>query len=269
MDMEITPKILKEYIHCLNHMLGTFEGLLSEMEGKKGENPLVLLTELRMLAKSDKWPLAVSEDMRFSEDEVGKLARARAIIEYMEEDFKGKKFLDYGCGDSLVVNELSSICEARGYDIGGDFEEIQKAGPYDIILLYDVLDHCTNETQESLMGKVESLLSPDGVIYVRCHPWTSPHATHMYNQLNRGYLHLVFTPEELVTFGISGVETLRIEKPVLHYRELFKGFKYSENIIMDDVSQFYFDDKIVKKGNLSSSLLSNMKIHFIDYKLWK
>jgi SAM-dependent methyltransferase len=84
-------------------------------------------------------------------------------------------------------------------------------GPYDKILLYDVLDHTPNS--KSPLQDCYDLLKPDGRIYVRCHHWTGRHGGHLYRTMNKAFVHFLFLPEELQKLGLQMDENIRT---VLH-----------------------------------------------------
>lgn len=251
---------------------------------------------LKSAVHSDKWPSAVNPnlicDPNSSQD---KEERARGIIELMiEQDLKGTKFLDYGCADGAVVN-LSKEYETElsvGYDLAQrnwiqvtgafntyDFEQVKANGPYDVILLFDVIDHLQSETPVQVLSKVKDLLKDDGRIYMRCHPITSRHATHLYHEMNKAYLHLVFTPEELkqVVPSSSHEETNNGPKfPIMGYNNYIKevGLKVvNRRDLTEKVESFFkipkIADRICKTLGSDSFPDFQMSLQFIDFVLSK
>jgi 2-polyprenyl-3-methyl-5-hydroxy-6-metoxy-1,4-benzoquinol methylase len=174
--------------------------------------------ELKKLLEDERWPDAVNPALIVDPKSIDdKTERARGIIELIiDDELKGLKFLDFGCGEGFCAHlgaEYGTNLSA-GYDlvkhpqwrkfeqkdnvvITNDFGLITKNGPYDVILLFDILDHVKNETPTDILTKAKDLLAPSGKIYVRFHPSTSRHATHHYHDVNKAYLNLVFTEEEL------------------------------------------------------------------------
>jgi len=63
---------------------------------------------------------------------------------------------------------------------------------YDFILINDVLDHAADPLD--MLEQVNKIRNPETKIVVRCHPWTSRHGTHVYKQMNKAFLHLIFNP---------------------------------------------------------------------------
>jgi 2-polyprenyl-3-methyl-5-hydroxy-6-metoxy-1,4-benzoquinol methylase len=236
---------IKEYIRALEHMLAFLHGLLDEekspLQGPETDSEkLKEITELRMLAKSDRWPLAVPEELICADDEESKLGRAAGIIsDFMQKSINGSRFLDFGCGEGHVVNVASNLFGVRtavGYDLKDqdwkhfephsrqvlttEWAVVKKHGPYDNILINDVLDHAENPKQ--IMQQVREVLSPVGKVFLRCHPWTSRHGSHLYKQLNRAYLHLVFSTDELYQMGLTEMPTSQLIDPLSAYQNLIK-----------------------------------------------
>lgn len=172
---------------------------------------------LKKALDSEKWPEAVNPNLICDPDnENDKLERGRGIVELMiEPDLKGLKVLDLGCGEGHVAHVAAEYepLISVGYDIEENskweslkreglllttnFNEVLSQGPFNVIVIFDVLDHLKNENPIDFLKKAKDALAPDGQIYMRCHPFTSKHATHLYHHLNKSYIHLVFTPDEL------------------------------------------------------------------------
>ncbi len=170
-------------------------------------------SQLQDLLKSDKWPEAVLE-FQIADDtsEEDKTDRAEGIIDILiEESLEGKRFLDFGCGEghSVKYSSEENASVSVGYDIKStgklpweqdgkfllttEFEKVLDKGPFDIVLIYDVLDHA--EDPMDVLLKASSVLSPTGTIYLRCHPFSSRHGGHCYRKLNKAFVHLVFSEE--------------------------------------------------------------------------
>lgn len=227
---------------------------------------------LKNAVNSDKWPVAVNPNLICDPNSTqDKEERARGIIELMiEQDLKDTKFLDYGCADGAVVN-LSKEYETEasvGYDVTQqswiqkgtllttDWEQVKANGPYDIILLFDVIDHLKSESPTEVLSKIKEVLKDEGRIYMRCHPITSRHATHLYHELNKAYLHLVFTQEELKQLI-----------PNSHYEESNNGPVYpimGYNKIIEDAGL-----KIVNRRDLTEKVENFFKIPKIADRIQK
>jgi len=293
-------KTIKEYIRALEHMTAFMRSLLEE-ELKTPPIPkdkLYEITTLRLLAKSEKWPLAVPEELICGEDEDQKLARAAGIInDFINTDLNNKKILDFGCGEGHVPYVAANLIEvnlAMGFDIENqnwehfektknlkfstEFEEIKNNGPYDVIVINDVIDHA----EENILIKANEVKAPNGKIYLRCHPWTSRHGTHLYKQLNRAYLHLVFNTDELFGMGLKEINTKKFLDPLNEYKKLIKEANLTisnENIVTQPVELFFTHEpnvlrRIKEKWSFdwwSSAGVefprNEMEIQFVDFIL--
>jgi len=249
--------------------------------------------QLKALLNSDQWPAAINTNLVCDPNsEKDKLDRAKGVVELMiEEPLKNKTFLDFGCGEghATYMAAKGHCNKAIGYDIKDDkhwsdfhddnltyttnFSTVVNNGPYDVILLFDVIDHTEREQPLLMLKKVNQLLKPSGKIYTRCHPFTSRHATHLYNTLNKAYIHLVFTPQELKTICPEvGQPTIKIMNPRKEYGELFEkvGLKeVNRRVIQEEIEDFF------KTPLISNRIMKNLGLkdfppyQFIDFCLEK
>jgi len=165
------------------------------------------------LILSDLWPLEVPSSLIVNTPDQARL-RARSIVHsYGLQNFKGKKFLDFGCGTGECVTEAAKMgVEAFGFDIRKqwpddttnittDIKDINTHSPYDIVALYDVLDHAANRVKaQEIMNRVARVCGPETIVRVRCHPWTSRHGAHLYESINRAYAHILLSEETLAKY---------------------------------------------------------------------
>lgn len=250
--------------------------------------------------QSDRWPEAVNKNLICDpENELDKVERGKGVVELMvEENLQGLKFLDYGCGEghSVWYAAEKEAAMSVGYDTEkyekwttfaerdnrmfvNDFDTVRQNGPYDVILLFDVIDHLYGEDPVEVLKKLESVLSDTGKIYMRTHPFTSRHATHLYHDNNKAYLHLVFTPQEmaqLVPASKYAEHNVGVKYPVMTYNEYCTKAKLkiiSKREIKEAVEPFFQIPKIA--GRIMKNLKMNsfpdfqMSIQFIDYVLGK
>lgn len=292
-------KTIEEYIRALEHITGFLQSLLDE-ENKQPKAPkherekLSELTELRILAKSDQWPEAVPEELLCGEDDEHKNARAAGIIhDFVKENIKDKSFLDFGCGDGNVAWYAANLADTNttvGYDLieqnwerflpkynlsfTTDWGKVHDMGPYDIVVVNDVLDHADNPKE--VMEKIASVKTPGtGKVFMRCHPWASRHGTHVYKQLNKAFLHLVFNEQEMATLGLTEMKTNKLLNPQNTYRRLIKEAGLSilqENITTQPVEMFFSHHpailrRIREKWRNVKFPRETMEIQFVEYVL--
>jgi 2-polyprenyl-3-methyl-5-hydroxy-6-metoxy-1,4-benzoquinol methylase len=183
----------------------------------------------------------------------------------VEKEIKSTKFLDFGCGEgySALVASQKEATISVGYDIKessnwnhwnnannllltSNWEKVKENGPYDSILCFDVIDH-SNENPSILLQKMKSVLSENGKIYLRTHPWTSRHANHFYHKLNKAYVHLVFSSEELKIIDSEWENTSQFQynigyiKPIIMYKNLINSCNLSvekQNELKEEVESF-------------------------------
>jgi hypothetical protein len=90
--------------------------------------------------------------------------------------------------------------------------------------------------------------APNGRIYLRCHPWTSRHGTHLYKQLNRAYLHLVFDTDELFSMGLKETRTRNFLDPMTEYRKIIEEARLTiseEELVTHPVELFFTHEPAV------------------------
>lgn len=272
-------------------------------------NDMEELVKFRKLLMSEKWPTAVPQHQIIDLNDDGKkLIRAGNILNNLvRQRMDDATFLDFGCGEGHIAykaaqekNPKMSIAydiQPQGWErfdqmpnfVATDrFGEVSSYSPYDFIILYDVLDHAVNKDPEEILLDIRKLCKEDTKIFIRCHPWTSKHGTHIYRKLNKAYPHLVFTDEELSKLGQkSEWPTLKIIHPISTYKEWFNktGFEIvKEDIIKEPVDEFFehitkISDKIKAHWKDKSPIEAYstgkefpkdiMQVQFVDYVLRK
>lgn len=238
------------------------------------------------------WPLAVQPTL-IVKGSGEKQFRAIQISRLLG-NFDGKTVLDVGCDEGYLSREIGARAKkVVAYDLKpaktwdkfktdtlsftADKVEVEGA-QYDIIVLYDVLDHLAGEDPVKFMAWLNSLLAQGGKVVVRCHPWTSRHGSHLYeNGHNHAFYHLALTPDELVQEGVDLQGGFRINRPMAAYEHIFKGagFKIVERKAFADAVEPFFSgevlDRIIKvtwKGEIDQAgALKIMSNSFIDYTL--
>lgn len=243
----------------------------------------------------DDWPIAAAPHMIVSnKGEAERRFRAVQIVKLLHQDLTNKRVLDLGCDEGYISRELAETAhQVIGYDLKAkpSWETITApnlrfttnrndvaSAPYDFILLYDVLDHLEGEDPAKFLAWVQGLLVPGGTIFLRTHPWTSKHGGHLYEiGLNKAFMHLALTPDELARLGHTPPAVLRVARPQASYELLFReaGLKVLEKKAHTEPVDGYFSgnllDRIIKitwKGAIEpAEALKIMSNSFIDYKL--
>ena len=243
--------------------------------------------KLKNLLNSEDWPEAVLE-FQIADDtsEEDKTDRAEGIVDILiEESLENKKFLDFGCGEGHAVKYTSEDCAngdptiSVGYDIEKqgslewendekfllttDFEKVKAKGPFDVILIYDVLDHAENPAE--VLNQVSSILKNNGTIYLRCHPWSGRHGGHAYRKINKAFVHLVFSEKELKNLGIEdNGHNNKVLFPIATYSRLFAGVDGSQilhgtrlsvnspDVEDQEVEPFFKNNELVRKRILTA-----------------
>lgn len=218
-------------------------------------------TQLKTLLESPQWPEAVPGFLICDDVEKDKTERANGIIELMVDslgELQGK-VLDFGCGEGHTTKAIAATgVSVIGYDpvkqwgddqlLTTDWQQAQAQGPYEIVLLYDVLDHCQDPA--AALRQLREVLTPTGKVYCRCHPWTGPHAGHHYKKINKAYVHLVFTEEELRLLGLEPQFKQPVRFPINETDKWFKdgGFRTTKhnttNVLVD---RFFKDTPLVSQ----------------------
>jgi len=211
---------------------------------------------------TDAWPEAAPKYLICEDSENDKLDRADGILDYIGISFKDKKVLDFGCGEGHVSDKAAETAILSvGYDIvqpsfdsnkkncilTSDFSNVTKNGPYDIIILYDVLDHCKDVLDA--LNQVKSVSDSQTKIFIRCHSWMSRHGAHLYKKLNKAWVHLIFSEEDLNKMGVKMDFVRKYYFPVDTQNKWFKesGFKVlSSEIIKSPVDSFFKCEELKK-----------------------
>lgn len=227
---------------------------------------------LKGLLESEAWPEAVPQFQIADEDsEKDKEERAAGIVDIMLPPVMGKKFLDFGCGEGHVAKYASNEASfATGYDVrsGGslgwenrgerlllttDFEKVKSEGPYDLVLIYDVLDHASDPREVLFMAK--SVLADGGSIHLRIHPWCGRHGGHLYRKLNKAFAHLVFRDDELESMGVKPEDVNKVVYPLNYYSEIIReaGLSSSEpEVDGQEVEGFFRENPLVRSRILKN-----------------
>lgn len=257
------------------------------------EQQIARKNHINSLLEIDCWPEAVPEFLVAKEaSQQDQTNRANAVLDMMiDRSLEGCSFLDFGCGDGWIAQQVLTrgAENSVGYDIkkseNWDNFENQiyttklsdlKPSSFDVIMIYDVLDHC--EDPIFIMNKIKKLIKPDGVVYIRCHPWVSKHATHLYKKgINKAYLHLFLTNNEIKELiGEDPLFTRNEKSPIQAYHWWFKDFNIKkERFVKEPISEFFFvesfkellaNEQQVPMSDIDE-FMKGLEIQFIDYCL--
>ena len=286
---ELYDLILKKNDPELNAYLDVLKTLTTEVQEPVPSAPVSSTSvpsvessefeKLKKLLESDAWPAAVDSTLICDPNsEEDKLNRAEGILELLiEESLENKKFLDFGCGEGHVPFKAieQKVSTSVGYDIKEDahwndfkncilttdLEIVKSNGPYDVILVYDVLDHIEQSAMVGVLTQIKDLLSDSGTVYLRTHPFCSRHATHLYHKINKAFIHLVFTADELTKLGYETPVNASVVYPGWYYATILKPiFKtINSNTLRERVEDFFKNTPIIKK---------RIKNNYKDEKRW-
>jgi 2-polyprenyl-3-methyl-5-hydroxy-6-metoxy-1,4-benzoquinol methylase len=203
--------------------------------------------------KDENWPQAMHPHLILTDKgDVEKQFRALQIANLIRQfgiDIEDQRILDVGCGEGHITAQLAIWAkDVIGYDISSSFNWdnrqiadffgtvnfssnpafVENQDSFDVVILFDVLDHIIRMEPTSLLQWCADRLSEDGKIFIRFHPWSSRHGGHIYDKLNKAFAHLVYTSDELAKLGIiitePGAKTnQKIIKPLATYEKWIKN----------------------------------------------
>jgi SAM-dependent methyltransferase len=224
--------------------------------------------EMLDLLQSTEWPNATPEFLICHDDESDKRERAEGILDYIDFELKDKNVLDFGCGEGHMVAEaVKRGANAIGYDIvksgsltwedgllTTDFSKISDK-KYDIVILYDTLDHCKDPVDA--LKQVRSVLAEKAKIFIRFHPWMGRHGSHLYKELNKAWVHLFFSEEDLQKMGLSLEFIQKYPYPIKSQREWIAAadLKIVNSDIVKSLVEPFFRNPVIQPEGSSFDLM--------------
>lgn len=177
------------------------------------------------LLQGNEWPSAVPPELVYLPSKVeDHHKRAKAIFDqFFNVSLKNKKVLDFGCGEGFLTLRIAQA-EATisvGYDIKQgkhvseweqtnqnyllttDLNRVKHHAPYDIIILYDVIDHLINDNIYEMMHQIRCLSTKGTIVMLRSHPWTSRNSESQLSVLNRAFSRLILHENEAQTLSLD------------------------------------------------------------------
>lgn len=278
---ENDPVAIKKLINIINNDPNSVSKLTVDFALKTNINEYIVDDIM-----SDKWPAAVDNFLIANNTDEDMRLRAESIASILLPPLKNKRFLDFGCGEGYLaefaaketVISVGHDISNKGWDkiiksdnliLTDDFDNVVKNAPYDYIMAYDVFDHLEGkENQKTVFAKLKNVLAKDGMLYVRFHPWCSRTGTHLYKSLNKAYIHMFLSDEQLIEMGHIPLPTIKLIHPMAVYDDWIKsaGFRLMKReVTRETVEDFfkknYISDKIKAHWGTSHDInLSSGKV---------
>lgn len=107
----------------------------------------------------------------------------RLVLGRLLDGRSGLRILDVGCGTGVMAAALTRYGRVDGNDLSagavalaaalvpearfraGRLEDVDFTGPYDLITLFDVLEHVPREERGALLGALAERLAPGGTLF--------------------------------------------------------------------------------------------------------
>jgi 2-polyprenyl-3-methyl-5-hydroxy-6-metoxy-1,4-benzoquinol methylase len=214
------------------------------------------------------WPDAVPDFLICEDTEEQRQERAEGILDFISQslnvEISRRKFLDFGCESGHVALEAAKKAQKSvGYDIKQygnhvweevedgcllttDLEKVKENGPYNFIMLYDVLDHVKDPVE--VLKQVHSICAPNSVVFLRFHSWMSRHGAHLYRSLNKAWIQLVFSEEELSLMGLESETVQKYTRPIATQKYFIEaaGFDVIKENIESCIVEPFFKESLLR-----------------------
>ena len=244
--------------------------------------------QLKTLMTSKEWPEAVNPALIVGQTEENKIERAEGILDFLvDRSVANKRFLDFGCGEGHVAKVATSMgaiksvgfdpvmpenaepwkdldgnSQKDGYILTTDLNVVRKNGPYDIILAYDSIEHADNMIDA--LANLKSVASPHAIIYLSFQPWIGRYGGVLYKEINKAFVHAVFTEDELKQLGITPKWKHKTVFPMATYRDLIKqvGLKIISERVEREPVEGYFERIGILRDRLMNAMPEGHRAKF-------
>lgn len=281
----INQSLLERKISETRELLEFLESLRDQPSPKTSNDDLG--QRLWRLVHGRRWPLAIDPSrICHPYDDNEKIRRGLAAIDQLVDRQLNWNcsFLDFGCGEGHTAYAATQegVRISVGYDLKpqgwvrfprsesliftDNYDVVRSHGTYDIILLYDVLDHVSDDTVD-LLKSVVALMSMGGRCYIRCHPFTAPHGGHTHPQCNKAFAHLILDQDSIRRMGAKMPSTRPIHNVLTTYRKWFEaaGLKIIRERPRTRPIDPFFDAPKLKA--MLEPYGDDLTIEFVDYIL--
>ena len=178
------------------------------------------------------------------------MEKMRLVENFLEKNGKGKKIIDIGCGEGVLVEKFKN----KNYDIVGvDFNyesenvfkrSVKNTGfednSFDIALNLDVLEHISFAEQEDALDEISRIIKPGGTLVL-----TLPNLAHLASRFSFFFLGRLIRTSE--------IKRHKGERTIAEYIRLIKEKKFAvlqrkgifPTYPITSILTYYFPSKMV------------------------
>jgi hypothetical protein len=173
------------------------------------------------------WPKAIHERYLGDDPELASIGKWRMLSSSLKLK-EYKSILNVHLEPNGLSKWLEGCDDAHASEVG----RISKA--YDLVVLYDVIDHMpTEDDAKRLLAECRRRIYPLGRMFALCHPRISRIGTHLFG-VNKAYCHLFY--------DLGGIHALHLDDPVGFYRRCFRDSRLKtleERLYTEYVEEFF------------------------------
>ena len=158
-----------------------------------------------------------------------KILKLKDAPKILEIGFGNGAFLGYSANQKFSYEgvesnqKLVNLAKNKGYSSFGSIDEIDSNIKYDLIVLFDVIEHIHEDEVENFLIKINSQLASNGSIFIRFPNGSSP--------LGLGNQHGDVTHCNIVTLSKINYWCSNAELKVEFYRGDIRPFIYKHNFL--------------------------------------